>query len=59
MLIKDVVRDPVARAELNLAPIDSVPDLAYEISEQSLENVNGGSTPVCASIAVSLIGLSY
>lgn len=28
MLIKGAIRDPVARAELNLAPIDSVPDLA-------------------------------
>ena len=59
MFTEDAIRDPVARAEQNLAPIDSVPDLAYEISEQSLEGVNGGFTPITASIGVTLITLSY
>lgn len=54
-----IVRNPIDRHKLNVEPTTFIPDLAYEISEQDLENINGGTGPVCSSIALSIIGLSY
>lgn len=54
-----LIKIPITRSKLVANTENVIPDLAYEISEQSLSEISGGTGPVCASIGVSLIGLSY
>lgn len=54
MTNKNLMRDPVSRNQLGETIDKSIPDLAYEISSQSLEKMSGGTTPVCASIMATV-----
>lgn len=54
MLTKKLMRNPVERRKAGKSINTAIPDLAYEISSQSLEKRSGGTTPVCASIMATV-----
>lgn len=58
MFNKNLMRDPIIRKKVNKQIDSNIPDLAYEISEQSLENESGGTSPVCATICLSAYTIS-
>lgn len=52
---KGLMRNPVARKKSGKTVDEAIPDLAYEISSQSLEEKSGGTTPVCASVMATAL----